>query len=279
MFTCALVFTAGILLWGTMMLSPHGAWFCVMLNVVNDYGSLIRQLPDLGACLAFMFFESALFFYGSFYVDVESVTKIARSEDETLDKTTLETLDEDVLAERFRLDGGTYKKEEIPLFIDHLRKVFPSKVQGRPAVVAVEDLALGVAKGEIFGLLGANGAGKTTALSMLTRLVVPTAGDATISGWSILSDFSTGSTHLGVVTQSNSLWARLSVEDHLLLFARLRGVPENLVHEIVDGTIDQLELTPHRKKLSMALSGGMKRKLSVAIALIGDPDGEHCPFN
>ena len=55
------------------------------------------------------------------------------------------------------------------------------------------------------------------------------------------------------------------------LFARLRGVPEDLVKQLVDGTIDQLELTPHRKKLSMRLSGGMKRKLCVAIALIGDP--------
>jgi ATP-binding cassette subfamily A (ABC1) protein 3 len=67
------------------------------------------------------------------------------------------------------------------------------------------------------------------------------------------------------------LWDRLSVEDHLYLFARLRGVPESSLKQVVEGTIDQLELTPHRHKLSMGLSGGMKRKLCVAIALIGDP--------
>ena len=72
--------------------------------------------------------------------------------------------------------------------------------------------------------------------------------------------------------QNNSLWDRLSVEAHLFLFARLRGVPEDLVKQVVDGTIDQLELTPHRYKLAMRLSGGMKRKLCVAIALIGDPE-------
>ena len=75
-----------------------------------------------------------------------------------------------------------------------------------------------------------------------------------------------------MVTQNNSLWDRLSVEQHLKLFARLRGVPEDLVERVVDGTIDQLELTPHRHKLAMRLSGGMKRKLCVAIALIGDPE-------
>jgi ATP-binding cassette subfamily A (ABC1) protein 3 len=138
--------------------------------------------------------------------------------------------------------------------------------------VATQDVAFVVESGEIFGLLGANGAGKTTTLSMLTRLLVPTSGDAFITKHSILSEFSQGATHLGVVTQNNSLWDRLSVEAHLKLFARLRGVPEDMVHKVVDGTIDQLELTPHRKKLAMRLSGGMKRKLCVAIALIGDPE-------
>jgi len=107
---------------------------------------------------------------------------------------------------------------------------------------------------------------------MLTRALIPTSGDAFVAGSSILSHFSSASKHLGVVTQNNSLWDRLSVEDHLYLFAKLRGVPEDLVNKVVDGTIDQLELRPHRKKLSMKLSGGMKRKLCVAIALIGDPD-------
>ncbi|RYH21651.1 ATP-binding cassette domain-containing protein [archaeon] len=120
--------------------------------------------------------------------------------------------------------------------------------------------------------LGANGAGKTTALSMLTRLVVPTAGEAWVTGQSILHSFSKAACHLGVVTQNNSLWTKLTVEEHLYLFARLRGVPEDLVKRIVAATIDQLELTPHRHKLAQSLSGGMKRKLCVAIALIGDPD-------
>lgn len=107
---------------------------------------------------------------------------------------------------------------------------------------------------------------------MLTRHIVPTAGNAYIANHSILDDFKLGSTHLGVVTQNNSLWDLLSVQDHLKLFARLRGVPEDLVYKVVESTIDQLELRPHRFKLAGRLSGGMKRKLCVAIALIGDPE-------
>jgi ABC-type multidrug transport system ATPase subunit len=136
---------------------------------------------------------------------------------------------------------------------------------------------------------------QTTTLSMLTRHLIPTSGNAFVAGHSVLNDFTRGSTHLGVVTQNNSLWDLLSVQDHLKLFARLRGVPEDIVYQVVDDTIDQLELTPHRAKLAGRLSGGMKRKLwcvlevlcwlvcghrdnsivlcgSVAIALIGDPE-------
>jgi len=73
---------------------------------------------------------------------------------------------------------------------------------------------------------------------------------------------------LGVVTQNNSLWDRLSVEDHLFLFARLRGVPEELVKGVVTGTIDQLELTPHRYKLAMKLSGKMQYSVFACLFVV-----------
>ena len=107
-----------------------------------------------------------------------------------------------------------------PLRIERLRKVFPPKRINAAPVVATQDVAFAVKAGEIFGLLGANGAGKTTTLSMLTRHLVPTSGDAFIAGNSILSQFSKGAKRMGVVTQNNSIWELLSVEDHLYLFAR-----------------------------------------------------------
>lgn len=160
---------------------------------------------------------------------------------------------------------------KVPLVIKGLRKVFPPKRLKQKNIVASAGVFMSVREGEIFGLLGANGAGKTTTLSMLTRHLVPTAGVAYIKGQSILSDFTKAAVNLGVVTQDNSLWPLLSVTGHLKLFARLRGVPEDSIDNLVDAVIDQLELSPHRYKLAGRLSGGMKRKLCVAIALIGDP--------
>jgi ABC-type multidrug transport system ATPase subunit len=259
----------GIYLWGTMITTPHGAMYNAYLTISADLGSSIKGNPPIGATIIFMFLEAVLFLYFTLYTDSLSSAKLDAQTDPSFDASILDNLDEDVKAERTATEAASTLST--PLKVDRLRKVFAPKAAGKSGVVATEDICFTVQDGEIFGLLGANGAGKTTTLSMLTRHLVPTSGNAYISGYSILNQFNEGATNLGVVTQTNSLWDRLSVQDHLFLFARLRGVPEDKVKQVVDGTIDQLELTPHRTKLAMRLSGGMKRKLCVAIALIGDP--------
>jgi ABC-type multidrug transport system ATPase subunit len=281
---------AGINLWGIMMLSPHGALFSSLLDATFNFSQYISSFPPLSACIVFMVFESVLFLYLTYYYDSLSIAKLEPvTSDPTFNEACLANLDDDVQAERNAVlatvpppsnyRNGAADVVALPLNapkqalrIERLRKVFPPKRKNGPAVVAAEDVCFGVNSGEIFGLLGANGAGKTTTLSMLTRHLVPTSGNATIADISILSNFPLAANHLGVVTQNNSLWDLLTVEDHLYLFARLRGVPTRLVAGVVDATIDQLELTPHRYKQAMRLSGGMKRKLCVAIALIGDPE-------
>eukprot|EP01035_Chromulina_nebulosa_P017263 gene17263-22795_t len=258
----------GILLWGSMILSPHGALFSALLGTTQNFSSIISNYPPIGATLAIQIFQTFLYIGLAWYFDSRSVVSIFPLEDETLDKRKLDELEDDVKDERIKTEQDGLNH---PLVVKSLRKLFPPKNSHSFPLTAVEDLTFHVEQGEIFGLLGANGAGKTTTLSMLTRHLIPTAGDAFLDGKSILTDFPNASKNLGVVTQNNSLWDLLTVESHLYLFARLRGVPEDLIVNLVEGTIDQLELRPHAKKLSQSLSGGMKRKLCVAIALIGDP--------
>jgi ABC-type multidrug transport system ATPase subunit len=268
LFTISSTVQAGVQLWGIMILSPHGALFSALLATTQNFDAYVENYPPVGATIAFMIVETILFMWIAYYVDSNSIARLDRSTDPTFNAVVLNGLDEDVKQERERaMTSGPND----PLFLQALRKVFPPKRPNGKPLIAVEDVQFSVTKGEIFGLLGANGAGKTTTLSMLTRHLIPTSGEAFIGQASILSSFAHASKNLGVVTQNNSLWDLLSVEDHLYLFARLRGVPSDLVKAVVEGTIDQLELTPHRKKLAERLSGGMKRKLCVAIALIGDP--------
>jgi ABC-type multidrug transport system ATPase subunit len=155
--------------------------------------------------------------------------------------------------------------------VRHLRKVFPAAKPGDADVVAVRNNCFQVRRGECFGLLGANGAGKSTTLNMIIRHTVPSAGDARIMGHSVLDDFDAAAKHLGVVDQHNTLWDSLSAQDHLELFAMIRGCPRGEARALVDACLEDLELKPHAAKLSCDLSGGMKRKLCCAIALIGDP--------
>ena len=201
-----------------MILTPHGALYCSLLNTTQNFSAYLSNFPPIGACIAFMIIESVGYLGYCYYIDVQAVTKVDLPLDASFNPAVLEGLDDDVVAERTRTENS---KGEEPLRISRLRKVFPPKVVGRRGVVATEDVSFVVEKGEIFGLLGANGAGKTTTLSMLTRHLVPTSGDAFITQCSILQEFSKGATHLGVVTQNNSLWDKLSVEAHLKLFARL----------------------------------------------------------
>ena len=186
--------------------------------------------------------------------------------------------DDDVRAERqavLATPDGPGEDEEAgaapALVVKHLRKVFPAAKPGDADVVAVRNNCFQVRRGECFGLLGANGAGKSTTLNMIIRHTVPSAGDARIMGHSVLDDFDAAAKHLGVVDQHNTLWDSLSAQDHLELFAMLRGCPRGEARALVDACLEDLELKPHAAKLSRDLSGGMKRKLCCAIALIGDP--------
>jgi len=131
------------------------------------------------------------------------VSVLHAQEDPHFNTALLRNFDEDVQAERectlSTIDGSQ------PLCVERLRKVFFPKRTGLKSVIATQDVSFKVGSGEIFGLLGANGAGKTTILSMLTRHLTSTADDSLIAKNSVLIEFSKGATYLGVVTQHNSL--------------------------------------------------------------------------
>lgn len=264
-----------VIYWFTDVISPQGGLYCGLLAIGQDLSLLgVANFPPYGASIAIMFIQIALFSYFVITIDERSIATLSPIyTDRVLDE---EALDSDVLAEYHRVmlpdpELGTSSITKDPLSIQRLRRIYAPVKVGGDQVIAVQDVSFAVKQGEVFGLLGANGAGKSTLLSMLTRLISPTSGDAFITGQSILSSFRDVATNLGVVTQNNALWDRLSVENHLTLFARLRGVPEKVLSILVEEVLEQLELKKHRNKLSMRLSGGMKRKLCVAIALIGDP--------
>uniref|UniRef100_A0A8C1UZ45 ATP binding cassette subfamily A member 3 n=1 Tax=Cyprinus carpio TaxID=7962 RepID=A0A8C1UZ45_CYPCA len=151
--------------------------------------------------------------------------------------------------------------------IKHLAKVF--KV-GNKTKEAVRDLTLNMFEGQITVLLGHNGAGKSTTLSMLTGLFPPSSGRAYISGYDICQDMALIRRSLGLCPQHDVLFDNLTVQEHLLFFTQLKGYPRKKIPDEVDRILRILNLEDKRHALSKTLSGGMKRKLSIGIALIGD---------
>ncbi|CAE8633225.1 unnamed protein product [Polarella glacialis] len=134
---------------------------------------------------------------------------------------------------------------------------------------ALRGISLDLYPGTIVGLLGHNGAGKSTTMAILTGLYPPTGGDVLVHGVSVRSDSIGVRRQLGVCLQHNALYENITVEEHLRLFCCLKSVPQKQVQSEVDALLRDTGLTPKRHAPSRALSGGMKRKLSIGIALAG----------
>ncbi|XP_010580960.1 PREDICTED: retinal-specific ATP-binding cassette transporter [Haliaeetus leucocephalus] len=172
--------------------------------------------------------------------------------------------DEDVAEERKRIMNGGSKTDILEL--QELTKIYAGR--HKPAV---DRLCVGIRPGECFGLLGVNGAGKTTTFKMLTGDTDVTSGDAVVAGNSILTHISNVHQNMGYCPQFDAIDDLLTGREHLYLYARLRGVPAEEIKRVAEWGIQKLGLPMYADHLAGTYSGGNKRKLSTAIALIGCP--------
>lgn len=136
---------------------------------------------------------------------------------------------------------------------------------------AVDALDLTVRQGELFALLGVNGAGKTTTIRMLCGLLSPTSGDALVCGKSITRDTAAVKAVIGVSPQETAVGLHLTVRENLALMAGLHGYDKNTAREKTDAMLRRLKLDQVAGKRAKTLSGGWMRRLSIAMALISEP--------
>jgi len=138
---------------------------------------------------------------------------------------------------------------------------------------AVANLSFSVEEGEIFGLLGPNGAGKTTTIRMLSALISPTSGRATIGGYDVEEDALKGRENIGVLTESPSLYGRLSAMENMEFFAKAYGVTDKTTRDNkIRELLDFFQLWDRRNDHVGQYSKGMKQKLAIARALIHSPE-------
>jgi ABC-2 type transport system ATP-binding protein len=136
---------------------------------------------------------------------------------------------------------------------------------------AVDAISFEVSKGEIFGFLGANGAGKTTAMRMLCGLSKPTSGEATVAGFDVNRHPEEIKKNIGYMSQKFSLYDDLTVFENIRFYAGIYGLSDKAIRERSEKLLHELQLTPERDKLVKSLPLGWKQKLAFSIAIIHDP--------
>ena len=136
---------------------------------------------------------------------------------------------------------------------------------------AVKGITFDVAEGEIFGLLGPNGAGKSTLIRMMTTLLPPTAGTAIVGGYDVVKDPTGVRNTIGVIPQALTTDLELSVQENLLIFAKLYGVPRDKRDRLITQLLEFVELTQWRDAQVKNLSGGMRRRVEIARGLVHEP--------
>ena len=138
-------------------------------------------------------------------------------------------------------------------------------------ITAVDDLNLEIRNGELFSLLGVNGAGKPTTITMLSTLTLPTKGDAVVSGESIISSPNLVKERIGVSPQETAVAPSLSVKENLTLMCDVHGLKKDKAKEKIEELSKALDLESVMNRKAGKLSGGWQRRLSIAMALVSEP--------
>jgi len=155
-------------------------------------------------------------------------------------------------------------QQENVIEVQHLVKAFGS-------FHAVDDISFSVKRGEIFGFLGANGAGKTTAMHMLTGLNQPTSGTGTVVGYDIRTEHEQIKKHIGYMSQKFSLYEDLTVAENIRLFAGIYGMKDDVIARKTDELLERLQFTEQKNDLVSSLPLGWKQKLAFSVSIFHEP--------
>ena len=152
-----------------------------------------------------------------------------------------------------------------------INKIFKSGLCKPKILHALKDIYLEIASGELVALLGHNGAGKSTLINILTGILGWNSGTAKVYGMNLAENINEIQHIIGLVPQFDILWNELTAAEHLRLFAQLKGIPNDKIPELIKNKLNEVKLVKQENSLIKTFSGGMKRRLSVALGSIGNP--------
>lgn len=243
---------------------------CMCLVPVVPKGSYTVIADDLGYLIGTFFMWTAFLFVKE-YQEVLSNWRLKRGGFSNVPQQSADE-DDDVAAERKRvLDGDV---EDDGVVVHHLSKMYKTMTSSK---LAVRNISVGLHRDQCFGLLGINGAGKTTTFKMLTGEFPPTTGDAIVrardnTSHSVTSDLDRARKLMGYCPQFNGLQPNFTAREHIEFYAAIRGMPSETIPATTTELLKRMDLTKYADRQAGTYSGGNKRKLSVALALVGEPE-------
>ncbi|XP_072337423.1 phospholipid-transporting ATPase ABCA3 isoform X1 [Scyliorhinus torazame] len=256
--------------------SPLAEYLCEAFNITYQTNYFSWESPGVGRFIVALAVQGLVFLTLLFLIEFSIFKMLSnffhyiiwrKKTASMIDVGAAELIeDSDVRDERLRIEELPFTHLDSPLVIKEL-----SKIYHRETTFAVNKISLAVNKGECFGLLGFNGAGKTTTFKMLTGDEKVTGGNAYVNGFSIIKERKMVRQMIGYCPQFDALLGHMTGQETLFMYARLRGIPEHIIKQCVDDMLQCLLLEPLARKLVRTYSGGNKRKLSTAVAMIGNP--------
>uniref|UniRef100_A0A8D8SAH2 ATP-binding cassette sub-family A member 1 n=1 Tax=Cacopsylla melanoneura TaxID=428564 RepID=A0A8D8SAH2_9HEMI len=236
----------------------------------NSYGTNLTSVNIwswrmIGKNLTCMIVHGVLYFSINLSIEYKIYSKLFAGVKPVPPPVTSE--EDDVKKEKMRVEGEDGALNDV-VVIKRLVKVYANSKGVKPAV---NQISFGVGQGECFGLLGLNGAGKTTTFKMLTGAIKPSSGNAFVMNHSILSEMDVVRSYIGYCPQFDALNDRLTPREHLEFYSRVRNIPNVLLNSLVSESLNRFALVHYSDREVRTLSGGNKRKLSTAIALLGNP--------
>ncbi|XP_078687656.1 phospholipid-transporting ATPase ABCA3-like isoform X4 [Branchiostoma floridae x Branchiostoma belcheri] len=244
---------------------------CEASNITYFDNSFEWATPGVGQPVAFLAGEGLVYFLVTLLVEFKFFTFLCFREEARDGGSEGKVEDEDVAEERKTVLNMDPKQGKSAVVLRNLGKMYGMRKCKKATRPAVKDLCLSIPAGECFGLLGVNGAGKTTTFNMLTGDLSPTTGTAFLDGLNIQTHQREVRQRMGYCPQFDALLERLTARELLTMYANLRGIPSHRTKGVVDATIEHLNLREYADKLCGTYSGGNKRKLSTASAIVGDP--------
>ncbi|NP_780419.2 glucosylceramide transporter ABCA12 [Mus musculus] len=255
--------------YGLIELSQQQAVLDFLKAYGVEYPSETFEMDKLGAMFVALVSQGTMFFLLRLLINEWLIKKLRLFFRKFTSSPIMETVDEDedVRAERFRVESGAAEFDLVQLH--RLTKTYQLI---HKKIIAVNNISLGIPAGECFGLLGVNGAGKTTIFKMLTGDIIPSSGNILIRNKSgSLGHVDSHSSLVGYCPQEDALDDLVTVEEHLYFYARVHGIPEKDIKDTVHKLLRRLHLMAYKDRSTSMCSYGTKRKLSTALALIGKP--------